>query len=65
MTKLESMREFIRQNEKYMEELIECGLEYLKLAKEKHDYLEGFYIPNMDFKKIEELRHEIIAKIGV
>ena len=46
-----------------MEELLDRGIGCLKAAKREHDILEEFYIPNMDFKKIDTLRNEIIAKI--
>ena len=43
--------------------LIQRTVECLESAKQKHDLLESYYIPNMDFKKIDALRDEIIAKI--
>ena len=42
-----------------MKKAIEC----IEEAKKEHDVLESYYIPNMDFKKIDKLRDEIIAKI--
>ncbi|QHI73263.1 hypothetical protein [Aminipila terrae] len=62
--KLEKLETLIENNCVSMDKLICDGIECLKLAKQEHDYLESFYIPNMDFKKIDELRNEIIAKIG-
>lgn len=62
--KLEKLDKFIESNSESMDKLLCDGISYLKLAKQEHDYLESFYIPNMDFKKIDELRNEIIAKIG-
>ncbi len=62
--KLEKIEYFIQTNYESMDSLLLEGINYLKLAKQEHDYLEDFYIPNMDFKKIDQLRDEIIAKIG-
>ncbi|QAT43102.1 hypothetical protein EQM06_07550 [Aminipila luticellarii] len=62
--KLEKLENLIESNCDSMDKLICDGIGYLKRAKQEHDYLESFYIPNMDFKKIDELRDEIIAKIG-
>ena len=61
--KLENVSAHIFENTKDMDNLLQKGIEYLKLAKENHDKLESFYIPNMDFKKVESLLYEIIAKI--
>ncbi|QIB67796.1 hypothetical protein Ami103574_10650 [Aminipila butyrica] len=62
--KLEKLESLIQRSSNSMDKLLEDGIGCLKLAKQEHDYLESFYIPNMDFKKIDELRHEIIAKIS-
>lgn len=62
--KLEKLEKLIENNGETMDKLICDGIDCIKLAKQEHDYLESFYIPNMDFKKIDELRNEIIAKIG-
>ena len=53
------MNESSRLCDLMMRKSIECIAE----AKKEHDILESYYIPNMDFKKIDELRDEIIAKI--
>lgn len=69
------MRDFIDWNrmEQYMETIVYCdthshmliqqAISSLKMAKSEHDRLEGFYVPNMNFEKIEELKGEIIGKI--
>ncbi|MFV0516965.1 MAG: hypothetical protein ACK5MV_06180 [Aminipila sp.] len=62
--KIEKLEKLIENNLETMDKLISDGIGCIKLAKQEHDYLESFYIPNMDFKKIDELRDEIIAKIG-
>ncbi len=48
---------------KYTHDLMNKSVECIKNAKHEHDILESYYIPNMDFKKIDALRDEIIAKI--
>lgn len=69
------MRDFVDWNriEPYMESISYCennsdmliqqAIGSLKMAKAEHDILEGFYVPNMNFEKIEELKREIIGKI--
>jgi hypothetical protein len=42
---------------------IDYAVRYLAFAKEYHDELESYYIPNMDFEKLSEIREQIIAKI--
>lgn len=49
--------------EKQSSMLIEQTVEFLKKAKFEHDRLESYYVPNMNFQKIEELTAEIIGKI--
>ena len=49
--------------EKQSDILIRQAIEYLKNAKDEHDRLESYYVPNMNFQKIEELTAEIIGKI--
>lgn len=44
-------------------ENIARAVKLLERAKALHDELEGYYIPNMDFDKIEEVKHKIIGKI--
>ena len=43
--------------------LIAEAIGYLKRAKAEHDVLESYYIPNMNFQKIDKLKAEIIGKI--
>lgn len=44
-------------------ENITKAVKLLERAKAFHDELEGYYIPNMDFDKIEQEKHKIIGKI--
>lgn len=69
------MREFTDWNliEKYNDVIISCedesrrlisqAITYLQKAKKEHDVLEGYYVPNMNFNKIQDLADEWICKI--
>jgi len=43
--------------------LLQKGLDCIKTAKDLHDELEEFYVPNMDFNKADQIYEEILAKI--
>lgn len=43
--------------------LTEAAISYLQKAKQEHDVLEGYYVPNMNFEKIKTLTDEWICKI--
>ena len=47
-----------------MEELLEKGIVCLSQAKKEHDELEKYYVPNMDFLKIDALRQELTQKFS-
>lgn len=46
-----------------MDELLKQAVMCLKAAKEEHDQLETYYVPNMDFEGIEALRQELLAQL--
>ncbi|WP_373598909.1 ATP-binding protein [Paraclostridium bifermentans] len=46
-----------------LEELVNYGLLNITRAKEAHDKLEEYYIPNMDFDKVNELKDLLIERI--
>lgn len=60
---IEMYEKVIEITENNSNALIETAISYLKCAKKEHDILEGYYIPNMNFEKIDNLRDEWIAKI--
>ena len=60
---LEGKKFMVKDCERKMNELLEQGISCIKEARKEHDLLESYYIPNMDFKKIDALRDEIIGKI--
>ena len=42
---------------------LERGIAYIARAKATHDELEKYYVPNMDFTKIENCRDKLIERI--
>lgn len=60
---IETQRAFIEKSLAEFDNLLFSAIECIKKAKQEHDLLERYYIPNMDFKKIDLLRDEIIGKI--
>lgn len=52
-----------RYNEEF-KRLLNCAIGFIKEAHKKHDELEAFYIPAMNFEKIDRLAADIIAKTG-
>lgn len=56
-------RGFLDKNLDAFDSMLTSAVECLKKAKAEHDLLERCYIPNMDFKKIDLLRDEIVGKI--
>ena len=61
--RLEEARPMLADCGRRMSELIKEATKCIVRAKKEHDRLESYYIPNMDFKKIDALRDEIIGKI--
>lgn len=56
--------EILHDSQKRMEELLDKAIYCLSQAKKEHDSLESYYIPNMDFIKIEALRQDLTEKIS-
>lgn len=54
----------LEDSKKKMEELMEKAIFCLSQAKKEHDDLEKYYVPNMDFLKIDELRQDLTHKIS-
>lgn len=55
--------EILKEDKAYIEDLLNAGLVNIAKAKKEHDDLEKFYIPNMNFKAIDELREKILERI--
>ncbi|MCQ4636010.1 ATPase [Anaerovorax odorimutans] len=62
-SRLEELKPMLADCSRRMSELIKEATKCIVRAKKEHDRLESYYIPNMDFKKIDALRDEIIGKI--
>jgi nucleoside-triphosphatase THEP1 len=62
--KLLKYEEDLKTDEKALDDLLNLAISSLKRAKANHDIMEGYYVPNMDFDKVSELREEIIKKIN-
>lgn len=62
-SRMEELKPMVTDCEGRMGEMIEEAIRCIVRAKKEHDRLESYYIPNMDFKKIDGLRDEIIGKI--
>ncbi len=60
---LEEQRSHLDDGLEMMDCLMKKGIDCLTKAKAEHDTLEEFYIPHMDFEKIEALRKEIVHSL--
>lgn len=63
MDYLKENEAFLLVNKEYMEKMIYLAVSSLSDAKARHQILEQYYIPNMDFKKIDVLRQKIVTEI--
>ncbi len=58
-------QEFVlKDSSQKMSELLEKAIFCLSQAKKEHDELEKYYIPNMDFMKIDALRRDLTEKFS-
>jgi nucleoside-triphosphatase THEP1 len=61
--KNEKYKEELSHSNKVLNDLIEYGLLNIKRAKEQHDLLEEYYVPNMNFDELNKLKDLIIDRI--
>lgn len=61
--KLIDYKEELEIDEKVLDELINYAISNLKKAKSNHDLIENYYIPNMDFDKVDELKSKLVKRI--
>ena len=57
-------KDILEDSQIQMEKLLEKAIFCLSQAKKEHDELEKFYVPNMDFMKIDALRQELTHKFS-
>jgi hypothetical protein len=53
----------IKENQMFIASLLEQALSTIAKAKKTHDKMEEYYIPNMNFEAIEELRQRTVIRI--
>ena len=61
--KLIDYRDELEIDERVLDELINYAISNLKKAKSNHDIIENYYIPNMDFDKVDELKSQLVKRI--
>lgn len=61
--KQEYYSEELVYNQKTLDELVNYGLLNIKKAKQQHDKLEEYYVPNMNFDLVNEMKDLVIKKI--
>ena len=62
-SKIDECKEELESDEKILDELINFAIYNLKKAKSNHDVIENYYIPNMNFEKVDELKNQLIERI--
>ena len=60
---LDSRAKLIFSSRERFEAGIRAAVAQIKTAKDYHDELESFYVPAMDFDRIEEVRQELLAEL--
>ncbi|NLM10286.1 MAG: ATPase [Clostridiaceae bacterium] len=53
----------IEFNQNNFEMLLDRAIATIKQAKEKHDELEGYYVPNMNFEEMQKCQEEILKRL--
>ena len=61
--KLERYKDEVEYDKEILSNHINYAISNLKKAKEKHDIIEAYYVPNMYFDKINELRIQLVERI--
>ena len=61
--KLDAYKDTLYYDKKMFEQLLNKSIDTIKKAKEEHDYLETFYIPNMHFDQIEICLKKTLTRI--
>lgn len=61
--KINDYKEELELDEKILDELINYAISNLKKAKSNHDVIENYYIPNMIFDKVDQLKEQLVDRI--
>lgn len=56
-------KENIEEDRKILKYLLDVGLSNIAKAKRFHDVMEEYYIPNMDFVKVNDVKDELVQRI--
>ena len=60
---LNKYKEETKFNRKEFETLLNRAIKTIQQAKEKHDELESFYVPNMNFSEVQKCQEEILKRL--
>ncbi len=63
--RLDAYKDILYYDKKMFEQLLNKAVDTIKKAKQEHDYLETFYIPNMDFDEVQTCLKKILSRIEV
>ena len=61
--KLSRYKDDIKIDKDIVDYLMNNAIANLKRAKSNHDIIEEYYVPNMNFDKVEKLKNEVIGRI--
>ncbi|MGN1033074.1 MAG: PRK06851 family protein [Intestinibacter sp.] len=61
--KLNKYKDDIKMDKEIVDYLMNNAIANLKRAKFNHDIIEEYYVPTMDFDKVEKLKNEVIGRI--
>ncbi|MCL4425003.1 MAG: PRK06851 family protein [Firmicutes bacterium] len=60
---VEKYRDVVDYDRRTYMELFYRGISFIAQAKKTHDYMETFYVPNMDFEGVSRLRQKTLDRI--
>ncbi|MEM3434437.1 MAG: hypothetical protein QXP27_09745, partial [Candidatus Methanomethyliaceae archaeon] len=60
---VEKYRDVVDYDRRTYMELFYRGISFLAQAKKAHDYMETFYVPNIDFDGVNRLRQKTLERI--
>ena len=53
----------VAQDKELLQRLLDLGVQTIRKAKAVHDSLETCYVPHMDFRKVEEIKDDILKTL--